>query len=577
MDTGEPTVVLWCRRPAALEAALRSAAGESSGVEFVTVAASGDRPETAGEGDCLVADPAVVGVDGIRAAASSGTRTVVCGDPDPELVAEAGGDETVEFLPVPPTPEYADVLVERVCRVATARPRLTVEEWVAALPLAAAVVGPDGQFSAANAAFERVFGLESESLTGAPWQSVFRDEFADVLEAVRDGESWAGIVPERRVTEPGERPTEYYTAFGLGRAVLCIRHAPLSGDRSTATALREGSMLEALLEEVPFSLYFKNRALEHVRASEANTDYHGTDHIETAGGEVVSEPKDLYGKTDRDLYAPAVWKESMRDDKRVVVDGETVTTKDEPVGLPDGHRAWVNTTKVPWYEDGEIRGVIGITMDVTERKQAELRTRRQRDRLAELLERLAADVRGPLSRATAELEALSGAADPDRVERVRRLLTTTETAVEERVSLARRDVLVDPDEGWTLREAVDRARQSLDAPNATVTCTGDLELTVDRTAFRRALTAAFRTFSEHADSDPAVTVGRLHEDGFFLESTSSLPDGLRAVLAGSAPPDPTVDREVDAARFGTVLAAHGWELAAVDSDDGTRLEVTSIV
>jgi len=578
MNGVEPTVVLWCRRPAALEAALRSVAGESLGVELVAVEPSDDWPLGDGEADCLVADSTAIEADDLRTVASTGTRTVVCGDPDPNLVNWAAGHGTVEFLPVPPTPEYCDTLLECVRRVTATRPTLTVAEWVDSLPLAAAVVGPDGRFSAVNGPFERVFGLDDGSFTGVHWETAFRDEFETVLETARDGEPWAGTVPEKRVTEPGERPTEYYTAFALGRDVLCIRHAPLSGDRSTATALRESSMLAALLAEVPFSLYFKNRLLQHVRASQANTDYHGTDSIETADGEVVSEPEDLYGKTDRDLYAPEVWKESMRDDKRVVVDGETVVTKDEPAGLPEGHTAWVNTTKVPWYEDGEIRGVIGITMDVTERKHAELRTRRQRDQLAELFETLVDECREPLSRATADLEALSGTGDPDHADRLRRSLSEAETALEETAGLVREAVLVESGDEWTLRDAVGRARDSLDAPDVTVTCTGDLEISGDRTAFQRALTAAFRTLLDHADGEARITVDRLHEDGFFLESTTTLPDDFRAVLTASAPPDPTVERDVEAAVFGTVVAAHGWQVSASEPDGGgTRLEVTSIV
>lgn len=577
MNRVEPTVVLWCRRPAALATALRSAAGESPGVEFVAVDPSEDRPVDDGDPGCLVADPGALETGDVRSVASAGTWTVVCGDPDPDLVTWAAGRGNVEFLPVPPTPEYGEAVLERVRRVVTT-PALTVEEWVGALPLAAAVVGPDGRFSAVNGPFERVFGLEDGSFTDTHWETAFRDEFETVLETARDDEPWGGTVPEKRVTEPGERASEYYTAFGLGRDVLCIRHAPLSGDRSTATALRESSMLSALLAEVPFSLYFKNRSLQHVRASQANTDYHGTDSIETADGEIVSDPEDLYGKTDRDLYAPAVWKESMRDDKRVVVDGETVVTKDEPAGLPEGHTAWVNTTKVPWYEDGEIRGVIGITMDVTERKHAELRTRRQRDRIAELLETLVDECHEPLSRARADLEALSGTVESSHADRAHQSISELETVLEETVALAREAVLVESGEEWTLREAVERARDSLDTTDATVTCPSDLDVTVDRGAFQRALAAAFRTLADHADDEVTIAVGRLHEYGFFLESTTALPDHLRAILAASASPDPTVERDVDAAVFGNVVTAHGWQVSASEPDGGgTRLEVTSIV
>src|SRR5262249_19826580 len=78
------------------------------------------------------------------------------------------------------------------------------------------------------------------------------------------------------------------------------------------------------------------------------------------------------------------------DDESVMQSGQTLIDREEPgVGL-DGSPLWLLTTKAPLREpDGTITGVVGISRDITARKQAE-EALRYRDTLLEALATISA-------------------------------------------------------------------------------------------------------------------------------------------------------------------------------------------
>lgn len=79
----------------------------------------------------------------------------------------------------------------------------------------------------------------------------------------------------------------------------------------------------------------------------------------------------LEGKSLFDLYpreqAEAFW----QDDKEVISSGTAKKNIIEPIDTPYGRR-WVQTDKIPYYDGhGNVIGIIGFAVDITERRQAE--------------------------------------------------------------------------------------------------------------------------------------------------------------------------------------------------------------
>ncbi len=137
----------------------------------------------------------------------------------------------------------------------------------------------------------------------------------------------------------------------------------------------ESSLLDSLLENIPDTIYFKNREAEFVRVSRSKAEEVGEDRRE-----------DLHGKTDFDYYPPEAARKAYRDDMQVINEEEPVLKREERHSK-DGGTYWFEATKVPRYDqDGNLVGTLGISRDITERKKAEMTLNRERDRLKQLHE-----------------------------------------------------------------------------------------------------------------------------------------------------------------------------------------------
>lgn len=96
--------------------------------------------------------------------------------------------------------------------------------------------------------------------------------------------------------------------------------------------------------------------------------------------------QDLVGKTDLDLFPPALAEKYRSDDRRVMLDGNTFETVEEHV-TPDGQTHYVHVIKTPLF-DAERKpiGIQGIFWDVTATLLAEKRLREQNVLLQDLAE-----------------------------------------------------------------------------------------------------------------------------------------------------------------------------------------------
>ncbi len=99
-----------------------------------------------------------------------------------------------------------------------------------------------------------------------------------------------------------------------------------------------------------------------------------------------SDPEELTGKTDFDLYNNAHAKEAFADEKKIMSTGVPLVSKEELEIWPTGEKRWVNSSKMPWHNaDGEIMGTFGISFDITKRKLAEEELKRNQVMLETVL------------------------------------------------------------------------------------------------------------------------------------------------------------------------------------------------
>ena len=94
--------------------------------------------------------------------------------------------------------------------------------------------------------------------------------------------------------------------------------------------------------------------------------------VNRAFAQVMGAPREqLEGKSLFDLYPRAQAEAFQRDDQEVIASGQAKIDIIEPMQTPEGER-WFQTGKVPCRDaHGNITGVIGFALDITERKRAE--------------------------------------------------------------------------------------------------------------------------------------------------------------------------------------------------------------
>ena len=115
-----------------------------------------------------------------------------------------------------------------------------------------------------------------------------------------------------------------------------------------------------VLSKLPTSVYWKDKKGVYLGAN-----------IRAAHEAGLNSVKELIGKTDYDLFTKQQANQFKKNDLRVITSGEELSVE-EISYLPDGEKLIKLSTKKPLVnKKGQIAGVIGISIDITDRKKAE--------------------------------------------------------------------------------------------------------------------------------------------------------------------------------------------------------------
>ena len=138
-------------------------------------------------------------------------------------------------------------------------------------------------------------------------------------------------------------------------------HAATEGKSLEGTMPDTHRLLEAILDNVPDRIYFKDTQSRFIKLSKSLAHRLG-----------VQNPASAIGKTDFDFIRAESATEYQQDEQRVMQTGEPLINKLERQILPNGEIGWTSTTKVPLRDPaGKVVGLVGINRDVTEQKRAE--------------------------------------------------------------------------------------------------------------------------------------------------------------------------------------------------------------
>jgi len=143
--------------------------------------------------------------------------------------------------------------------------------------------------------------------------------------------------------------------------------------------------LDAVIDQLPAMVFLKTASdLKFVRFNRAGEELLGLSRI------------DLLGKSDHDLFPSTQANFFVAKDREVLAAKAIVDIAEEPIETPNGTR-WLHTRKIPLLDArGVATHLLGISVDVTERRTAEELIRRSHSDLERAVEERVVELRTAL-------------------------------------------------------------------------------------------------------------------------------------------------------------------------------------
>jgi two-component system, sensor histidine kinase and response regulator len=184
------------------------------------------------------------------------------------------------------------------------------------------------------------------------------------------------------VAEPDGAETGMVSLVGLalGLAIFAtLRLLPMRALRkATEEASRRQATLDALINAIPYSIFYKGVDGRYLGCNEAFARIAGL------------QPADVPGKTAVELFG-AERGRVIEENDRIFLRDLVPVHKEEQMRYPDGAVRLMQTVKAPfWDADGELIGIMGVGYDITEQRRFEVEIREAKE-LAEDAARLKAD------------------------------------------------------------------------------------------------------------------------------------------------------------------------------------------
>jgi PAS domain S-box-containing protein len=249
---------------------------------------------------------------------------------------------------------------------------------VTALSEGVVLITADGRIRTANPAAERILGLTVEQLQNVSvldpiWRAVREDgspfsvDELPFITTLKTGQTSNNLVVGitrsdgthlwisinlHPIFQPGDpRPTAVVASFS---DITAYRSAQ-------AQIASERDLLRTLIDHLPDYVFIKDAEGRFVNSNRAHDQAAGIDH-----------PDDLPGKTAFDVFPEHLAAQYHADDMRVIQSGEPLVNVERSSVDSQGNELIVLTTKVPLRDAaGKVIGLVGISRDITARKQLE--------------------------------------------------------------------------------------------------------------------------------------------------------------------------------------------------------------
>jgi sigma-B regulation protein RsbU (phosphoserine phosphatase) len=148
--------------------------------------------------------------------------------------------------------------------------------------------------------------------------------------------------------------------FGLSRDITATKAAE-------EKLFEERNLLRTIIDHLPSRIFVKDLDARYVLNNQS--------HLKSLG---VERQEEARGRTTLDFYAGARGEQAMADDRQVLGGGPAILGQEKTDFAQGGNAHWSLTTKVPLQDThGKLIGLVGISHDITLRKQMEQELQRR--------------------------------------------------------------------------------------------------------------------------------------------------------------------------------------------------------
>jgi PAS domain S-box-containing protein len=247
--------------------------------------------------------------------------------------------------------------------------RTRIRELYENMPLGYQSLDAEGRFVDVNQTWLDMFGYRREEVIGKAFVDFLppdqRELFQERFARFKQRGEVRGVEFEllhkdgsyHVITCDGRIGYDHDVTFGRTHCIIKDITARVRAEQ----ALQEtNARMHTVLSTIPAFVFMKDKDMNYISANQAFCDQVGVplDQIE--------------GKSDYDLFSAEEAREYRQNDLFILETGQPLINQLETLTDKNGRTQWVLTNKRPVFNpEGEITSIVGITMDITERKQIE--------------------------------------------------------------------------------------------------------------------------------------------------------------------------------------------------------------
>ena len=178
----------------------------------------------------------------------------------------------------------------------------------------------------------------------------------------------------------GDRIFSFVLAPVVDAGYVNIYAHDITGRKKVEEALRESEeLMRLVIDTSPTLIFVKDHDGNFVLVNKKGAEVHGKTP-ETMVGRNEREFADLSTNTIDEIN------KFLADDRQIIDSQVPKFIPEEPLTLPDGTKRWLQTTKIPITIKDVPAYVLGVAVDITERKRAEEDFKKERNMLRTLID-----------------------------------------------------------------------------------------------------------------------------------------------------------------------------------------------